>query len=98
VAKRVRLNPSGKNPGDVWTIARTGRHLKHSATFPEQLVELPILASTPRNGMVLDPFCGIGTTLAVAQRLQRHYLGIDTNAAYTRLARQRLRRARFGLA
>ncbi len=40
-------NPAGKNPGDVWTIATAIDRLGHQATFPEGLIERPILASCP---------------------------------------------------
>ena len=44
---------------------------------PEALLELFIKASTDQGAVVLDPFCGCGTTVAVAHRLQREWIGID---------------------
>lgn len=75
-----------KNPGDVWIIPTQPSSEKHFAMWPEQLVERMIRCSTrpPREikgelliDAVLDPFCGSGTTLKVAQQLCREPLGID---------------------
>ncbi|MBI3959590.1 MAG: site-specific DNA-methyltransferase [Chloroflexi bacterium] len=44
--------------------------------------ELCVLAGSPQNGVVLDPFVGSGTTAVVAQRLGRKYIGIDSNSEY----------------
>lgn len=104
VAGNFTPNPLGKNPGDVWTIGPETRpkqfivpgETTHFAPYPEQLVEPPILASSPRGGIVLDPFIGSGTTAAVAQRLGRHFLGIELVAEYARLARARIAHARRG--
>jgi len=49
-------------------------------------VETCILASTRTNDLVLDPFIGSGTTAAMAQKLGRHYVGIDCNEHYCALA------------
>ena len=50
----------------------------------------PILATCPRDGVVLDPFCGTGTTLAVAKALNRSAIGIDISPAYADVTRKRL--------
>lgn len=65
--------------GDVWEIA-AGRHGEaegHLAPFPEELVERAILAACPDGGVVLDPFAGSGTTMEVARRMGRKFLGCD---------------------
>jgi len=51
-----------KNPGDVWHISLKPFHDAHFATYPPDLVVKPILATCPPDGVVLDPFCGSGTT------------------------------------
>ncbi|MDP2896434.1 MAG: site-specific DNA-methyltransferase, partial [bacterium] len=61
--------------------------------MPEALLERIILASSNRGDLVLDPFCGTGTTLAVAQRLGRDYIGMDISARYCELSRLRLQQA-----
>ena len=61
----------------------------HFATMPEALVEPCILAGCPMGGLVLDPFSGSGTVLAVASRLGRRGVGVDLNPAYHALAKVR---------
>ena len=84
----------GKNPGDVWTIATQPCPKEyrgvHFATFPEKLVEPMILAGCPKEGIVLDPFCGLGTTCVVAKRLNRNYIGIEISKEYAKLAEKRI--------
>ena len=62
----------------------------HPARFPEKLAEFFILSGSIEGDVVLDPFSGSGTTAAVAQRLNRVWIGIDANSAYCRLATLRL--------
>ncbi len=57
---------------------------------PVALLERIIKASSNRGDLVLDPFCGSGTTLVAAQNLGRRWLGIDANRTAISLARQRL--------
>ncbi len=87
---RNGLNPRGRNKRCVWTIGVQGFRGQHFATYPEQLVEVPLLAGCPKGGLVCDPFFGAGTTGLVARRLERHFFGIELNPDYVRLARQRL--------
>lgn len=85
------FHPKGRNKRTVWPISLSKFREAHFAVFPEKLVETCILASCPPNGIVMDPFLGSGTTALVAQRNSRRYLGIDCNAKYCQMARQRLR-------
>ena len=80
----------GRNKRSVWEIATQPYPEAHFATFPEKLVEPCILAGCPQDGVVLDPFVGSGTTLAVAQRLGRRSIGTDLSLAYLDLAVSRL--------
>jgi len=73
----------------VWKIASLRRNHRHEAEFPEPLAERVIRLFSPEGGVVIDPFVGTGTTTSVAKRLGRQWLGIDTHAAYTRIARRR---------
>ena len=82
-----------RNKRTVWTVATQPYPDAHFATFPPKLIEPCILAGCPISGMVLDPFAGSGTTLAVAQQLGRQAIGIELNAAYLPLIEQRLRQA-----
>ncbi|MFH1563390.1 MAG: site-specific DNA-methyltransferase, partial [Nitrospirota bacterium] len=66
-AEKARLNMlgKGKNPGDVsdfWDVPTQPSSAKHYATFNSELIDKPILAGCPEGGVILDPFCGTGTT------------------------------------
>lgn len=63
---------------------------KHYAAFPVELVRRIITGWSPRDGLVLDPFGGSGTTALVAKALGRRAISIDLSSGYTRLARWRL--------
>ncbi|MCL4303598.1 MAG: site-specific DNA-methyltransferase [Anaerolineae bacterium] len=62
----------------------------HATQKPEALLYRVILASSNPGDVVLDPFFGTGTTGAVAKKLHRHWLGIEREADYVRLAQERL--------
>ena len=66
------------------------RRDSHSAPFPEALCDLPILATCPPGGIVLDPFVGTGTAVVAAVRRGRRGIGIDLSAEYLRTAAERL--------
>ena len=81
----------GKNKRAVWQIATKGYHGAHFATFPKELVEVPIKAGCPINGIVLDPFIGSGTTAVAAKKLDCNYIGIELNPEYIQLANNRIK-------
>jgi site-specific DNA-methyltransferase (adenine-specific) len=87
------FHPLGRNKRTVWSIPLSKFPDAHFAVFPERLVENCILASTKDGDTVLDPFCGSGTTLIVAHRLRRHFVGIDVQREYCQMALRRLRTA-----
>jgi len=62
----------------------------HTTQKPEALLYRILLASSKPGDVVLDPFLGSGTTAAVAKRLHRHWIGIEREAEYVKLARQRI--------
>jgi DNA modification methylase len=71
-------NPNGKNPSNVWEIATRAHYgNEHFAIFPEELVEKIILFATKKGDLVLDPFCGRGTTGIAAVSLGRRFVGIE---------------------
>lgn len=78
-----------RNKRTVWTIPTMPYAGAHFATMPEALVEPCILAGCPMGGLVLDPFSGSGTVLAVAERLGRRGIGVDLNPEYHALAKVR---------
>lgn len=78
-------------PRSVWTFSTAGYKKAHYATFPEELPKRCILAGSGEGDLVLDPFCGTGTTLAVALALGRSAIGIELSPEYVALAQERLR-------
>lgn len=62
----------------------------HPAIFPEKLAEDHILSWSAPGDVVLDPLCGSGTTLKMAARHDRNYIGIDVSPQYCELSRQRV--------
>ena len=86
---------NGTKPGDVWRIIPEDEWRKdsHYAVFPLDLCEIPIKATCPEGGVVLDPFVGTGSALVAAALLGRRGLGIDTSSGYLSEARNRLERA-----
>ena len=79
-----------RNRRTVWNIPTKAFAGAHFATFPQELVEPCVLASTKPGDFVLDPFFGSGTAGLVAQRLDRKYIGIELNPEYVALAAERL--------
>jgi len=63
---------------------------KHPAIFPEKLAEDQIKSWTNEGDIVLDPFCGSGTTLVAAKRLGRNFVGIEREREYCEIAEKRL--------
>jgi DNA modification methylase len=76
----------------VWTFsAESARAVGHPAPFPEELPRRLIQLYTFEGDVVLDPFCGSGTTCLAAKSTGRHYLGYEINAEYVQKAEERLR-------
>ena len=89
----LKYDPNGSKPGDVWDILPedTQKRSGHFAPYPEDLCRMPILATCPEDGVVLDPFSGTGTTNLVAFTLGRRSVGIDVSEEYLTVARERCR-------
>lgn len=79
-----------RNKRDVWSINVKPNKEAHFATYPPKLVSTCILAGCPEGGVVLDPFIGSGTTGIVANKLGRHYVGIELNPEYVEMAERRI--------
>lgn len=76
----------------VWTFpAVSAKSVGHPAPFPEELPHRLIQLYTFKEEVVLDPFCGSGTTCIAALRNGRHYLGYEINPDYVALAHKRIR-------
>ncbi|MDE0124653.1 MAG: DNA methyltransferase [Bryobacterales bacterium] len=83
---------------DIWTDvpslqSGTAERLGYPTQKPEALLERILEASSSEGDLVLDPFCGCGTTVAAAQRLKRRWVGIDITHLAINLIRHRLRHA-----
>lgn len=61
----------------VWSIPNGAKSNSNTASFPDELVKIPLLAACPQNGTVLDPFAGSGTVLDVAEACGRNSIGIE---------------------
>jgi len=89
-----RPNPLGKHPDDVWSIQplmpSNRKRLGYPTQKPEGLLQNIILASSNPGDLVLDPFCGCGTTIAVAEQHGRNWLGIDISPSAIELCERRL--------
>lgn len=88
----LKYHPNGSKPSDVWDIVPedTQKRASHFAPYPVDLCRIPILATCPRGGTVLDPFCGTGTTLLAAATLGRNGIGIDASSTYAKMTKARL--------
>jgi len=94
-AGKLSGNPKGKNPSDVWEIPNVkSNHVEktdHPCQFPVELIERLVLSMTPVEGLVVDPFMGVGTTGIAAVRHQRRVAGAELNGKYIRTAIKRLK-------
>lgn len=84
----------GKQMRDVWTGSLTKpsekEEGKHPTQKPEYLLERIVLASTEEGQVVLDPFCGSGTTGVEALQFGRKFIGIDVSEEYLEISKRRL--------
>jgi DNA modification methylase len=84
-----------KIPEDWWVginsiQSQAAERLGYPTQKPEALLERIIRASSREGDVVLDPFCGCGTTLVVAHRFKRHWVGIDISPTACNLMKRRL--------
>lgn len=95
---KIKVNPLGKNPSDVWEIPKVtsgnGRSSKertpHPAQFPEAVIERIIKACSNPGDIVMDPFMGSGTTAVVALKHGRKVFGFEINEKYCEIAAKRI--------
>lgn len=89
-------NPLGAKPKDVFEIPTTcngmGEKTEHPTQKPEELLRKLVLASSRPGDVVVDPFSGSGTTLVVAEQLQRIWVGCEMNETYNTWAIGRIDR------
>ncbi len=94
-------NPLGKNPSDLWDFvaqewdipnvkANHPEKTIHPCQFPIELVERCVLALTNEGDWVLDPYCGVGSSLIAGAKHNRRVAGCDKESDYIEVARERL--------
>ncbi len=86
---------------DTWYFPRVCGTFKeragwHGCQMPEQLLGRIIRACSNEGDLVLDPFAGSGTTLAVSKKLRRRYIGYEISEDYAKLVKERLKKAKPG--
>lgn len=96
--KRYLDESQGVSVQDVWTDtapinSQARERLGYPTQKPEALLERIIAASSNEGDVVLDPFCGCGTTVAVAERMDRKWIGIDISPTAVNLMKRRLEKA-----
>jgi DNA modification methylase len=105
-------NPLGKNPSDVWRLmaeewedgmwtipnvkANHPEKTIHPCQFPVELAERCVLAATNAGDWILDPYCGVGSSLLAGLKHERRVLGCDKEVEYTAIAEQRIREFHAG--
>lgn len=80
------MGERGANPGDVWSVNTQPFTDAHFAVMPRTLAERCVLSGCGPGRVVLDPFCGSGTTGMVALKHGRRFVGIDLSSRYLDLA------------
>ena len=95
---KLKCNPLGKNPSDVWQIAKvtSGKNRSsvertpHPAQFPMSMVERMLKASSNEGDLILDPFMGSGSTAECALRNNRFVIGFELDEKYIGYAARRI--------
>jgi len=95
---KLRCNPNGKNPSDVWNIPKvtSGKNRAskerqtHPAQTPIELAERCLLGFSNKGDNILDPFMGSGTTGVACKKTGRHFIGIEKDEKYFEIAVSRV--------
>lgn len=99
---KLKCNPLGKNPSDVWQIPKvtsgkdrsSQERTAHPAQFPIDLISRILLASSYKGDVVLDPFAGSGSLLEAAILTGRKAIGFEIEPKYVEIAKDRLKALR----
>jgi adenine-specific DNA-methyltransferase len=97
---KLKCNPLGKNPSDVWSFAKvtSGRNRSseertpHPAQFPLAVIDRILRSSSNLGDIIFDPFLGSGSTAEAALAVGRRVIGIEINPDYVALAADRVDR------
>lgn len=95
---KLRVNTLGKNPSDVWEIAKvttgrdraSGERTSHPCQFPTDLIDRLVLGFTNAGEIVFDPFVGSGTTFVSCLNHQRCCVGFEIDPGYCKIAKERV--------
>ena len=79
-----------RNKRNVWTVSTKPDSNAHFAVYPEDLIRPCILAGCPKDGIVLDPFMGSGTTARVARQYGRNFIGYELNPEYIKIIEKKI--------
>ncbi len=101
-------NPLGKNPSDVWDVvthdwedgvwdipnvkANHPEKTEHPCQFPVELVQRCVLALTHSEGIVFDPYCGVGSTIIAALQHNRKAIAAELDSNYIEITRERIQK------
>ncbi len=101
-------NPLGKNPSDVWDVvthdweegvwdipnvkANHPEKTEHPCQFPVELVQRCVLALTQPDGVVFDPYCGVGSTIIAALQHDRKAIAAELDSNYIEITRERIQK------
>lgn len=86
-------NDDGKNPGsvsDFWDITTKPSSDEHYAAYNDELIGKPIVAGSPKGGVILDPFCGTATTGCRALELGRNFIGFEGSEKFVKMGNKNL--------
>ena len=101
-------NPLGKNPSDIWDVVKQDweegvwdipnvkanhpEKTEHPCQFPVELVQRCMLALTEPEGIVLDPYCGVGSTIIAALQHNRKAIAAEQDSQYVAITRERIQK------
>ena len=101
-------NPLGKNPSDIWDVVKQDweegvwdipnvkanhpEKTEHPCQFPVELVQRCVLALTEPEGIVLDPYCGVGSTIIAALQYNRKVIAAEQDSKYVAITRERIQK------
>ena len=101
-------NPLGKNPSDIWDVVKQDwedevwdipnvksnhpEKTEHPCQFPVELVQRCVLALTHPEGTVLDPYCGVGSTIIAALQHDRKAIAAEQDSRYIAITRERIQK------
>ena len=93
--KRRDYLEKGKFATNLWRVpslkGSSREKVGHPTQKPLALLERIVASSSREGDMILDPFCGSGSTLVAAHKLKRRYIGIEADEKWAILARERIK-------